>query len=100
MQKANKKSIEHKYRETQQVDIEDVRAMARDYENKIKRLKFLLNDEKAKFNKRHQELWHNATCAISYTNRFIHVFSKQLDKITVDSLKELEQYLEEHKVYW
>ena len=35
MAKANKKSIEHKYRETQQVDIEDVRAMINDYENKI-----------------------------------------------------------------
>jgi len=98
--KANKKSIEHKYRETQQVDIEDVRAMITDYENKIKRLKFLLNDEKKKFYKRHQELWHNATCAVSYVNRFVHVFSEKPNAIDKDNLKDLEKYLEEHKVYW
>lgn len=100
MTKATKKSIEHKYRETQQVDIEDVRTMVQDYENKIKRLKFLLNDTKRKFDKRYTDLWHNASYAQSYVNRFVHVFSEKPDAIDRDALKDLENYIETHKVYW
>lgn len=100
MTKATKKSIEHKYRETQQVDIEDVRAMVQDYENKIKRLKFLLNDTKRKFDKRYTELWHNATYSQSYVNHFVRIFRERPDTLTQEALDNLEKYLEDHKVYW
>jgi len=97
---ANIKYVEHKYRETQQVDIEDVRAMAKYYKDKIKRLKFLLNDTKRDFDKRHTELWRNAVYSQSYVNRFVHVYSEQLEALDKDALKDLEKYMEEHKVYW
>ena len=97
---ANIKYVEHKYRETQQVDIEDVRAMAKYYKDKIKRLKFLLNDTKRDFDKRHTELWRNAAYSQSYVNRFVHVYSEQLEALDKDALKDLEKYMEEHKVYW
>lgn len=74
--------------------------MVREYENKIKRLKFLLNDAKRKFDKRHTELWQNATYSQSYVNRFIHVFREQPDAITKETLEDLEKYIEDNKVYW
>ena len=98
--KATKKSIEHKYRETQQVDIEDVRAMVIEYENKIKRLKFLLNDAIDKFDKRYTELWQNATYSQSYVNHFVRIFRERPDTLTKEALDNLEKYLEDHKVYW
>ena len=98
--KANIKYIEHKYRNKDQVDIEDVRAMAKYYKDKIKRLKFLINDTKRDFDERHTQLWRNAIYSQSYVNRFVHAYSEKLDAIDKDALKDLEQYMEDHKVYW
>lgn len=98
--KATIKYIEHKYRNEDKVDIEDVRAMAKHYKDKIKRLKFLLNDTKRDFNERQTKLWHNAICSQSYVNRFVHVYSEQLEALDKDALKDLEKYIEEHKAYW
>lgn len=98
--KANIKYIEHKYRNENRVDIEDVRAMAKHYKDKIKRLKFLLNDTKRDFDERHTKLWCNATYSQSYVNRFVHVYSEHIDAIDRDALKDLDKYMEDHKVYW
>ena len=97
---ANIKYIEHKYRNEDKVDIEDVRAMAKHYKDKIKRLKFLLNDTKRDFDECQTKLWHNAICSQSYVNRFVHVYSEQLEALDKDALKDLEKYIEEHKAYW
>lgn len=93
--KANKKSIERKYRETQQVNIDDVRAMAKYYENKIKRLKFLLNDSIEKSNKQYWKCKWNAECVKHYAKQLIRIYKKQIAEIPQKTFDGLEEYFKE-----
>ena len=93
--KANKKSIERKYRETQQVDIDDVRAMAKYYENKIKRLKFLLNDTIEKKDKLYSKCWWNAECVKHYAKQIIKIYKKQLKEIPQKTFDSIDEYFKE-----
>ncbi len=93
--KANKKSIERKYRETQHVDIDDVRAMAKYYENKIKRLKFLLNDTIEKKDKQYSDCWWKSWCVKNYAKQFIKIYEKQLKEIPQKTFDSIDEYFKE-----
>lgn len=99
MSKATKKFIEYKYKTTNEVNIEDVRTLVNMYENKIKRLKYLLNTYIQKSEAKYMRCLDNAFCMQMYINRFIHVYRQNAKAIDKETLDALEQYIEKHAVY-
>ena len=89
MKKVSKKYIEKKYMGKSKVDHDDVRLLITLYENKIKRLKFLLNTYKKKSEKDYHDCWFKGYCVKDYAKQLIRIYRKILNKIPDYAMEEL-----------
>ena len=91
----NKNYFYAKYKDKDTVDKADVIALINLYENKLKRLKFLLNNTIEKKDKQYSDCWWNAWCVKSYAKQFIKIYEKQLKEIPQETFDSLDKYLKE-----
>jgi hypothetical protein len=91
----NKNHFYAKYKDTDTVDKADVIALINLYENKIKCLKFLLNDSIEKSNKRYWKCKWNAECVKHYAKQIIRIYKKQLEEIPQKTFDSLDEYFKE-----
>lgn len=89
MKKASKKYLALKYKDKTEVNKEDVRLLLELYENKIKRLKFLLNTYKKKAEKEQYDCWFKGYCVKDYAKQLIRIYRKILNKIPDYAMEEL-----------
>lgn len=89
MKKVSKKYLAHKYKDKTEVNKEDVRLLLELYENKIKRLKFLLNTYKKKSEKEYHDCWFKGYCVKDYAKQLIKIYQKILNKIPDYAMEEL-----------
>ena len=79
MPKVNKKYIEKKYNGKSFVEHDDVRLLVKHYENRIKRLKFLLNSYIKKSTDQYCELFWNKICNDKYAKDWANAYAKQIE---------------------
>lgn len=91
----NKRHFYSKYKDKDTVDKADVIALINLYDNKIKRLKFLLNDTIEKKDKQYSDCWWKSWCVKSYAKQFIRIYKKQLEKIPQKTFDSLDEYFKE-----
>lgn len=91
----NKNHFYAKYKDKDTVNKADVIALINLYENKLKRLKFLLNDNIEKTDERYYKCWWNAECVKDYAKQIIKIYKKQLEKIPQETFNSLDEYFKE-----
>ncbi len=99
MPKVNKKYIEKKYKGEKFIEHDDVRLLIKDYEHRIKRLKFLLNSYIKDSDRWYCELFWNKVCNDKYAKDWARAYAKQLEEIDEDAIKQLDEYLDKQKNY-
>ena len=97
MVKINKKYIEKKYKGKSKIEHDDVRLLVKYYENKIKRLKFLLNSYIEKYSNQYGELLWNKICNDRYAKDWAEAYAKQIEELDENAVKDLEEYLDKQK---
>ena len=91
----NKRHFYAKYKDKDTVDKADVIALINLYENKLKRLKFLLNDTIEKKDKQYNDCWWKSWCVKSYAKQLIRIYKKQLEEIPQKTFDSLDEYFKE-----
>lgn len=91
----NKNHFYAKYKDKDTVDKADVIALINLYENKLKRLKFLLNTTIEKKDNQYYKCWWNAECVKHYSKQFIKIYEKQLKEIPQETFDSLDEYFKE-----
>lgn len=91
----NKNHFYAKYKDKDTIDKADVITLINLYENKLKRLKFLLNTTIERANEQYHDCWWKAWCVKSYAKQLIRIYKKQLEEIPQKTFDSLDEYFKE-----